>query len=203
MAITIKDILSIDDFSKVRIIAGENDLDRIVTSVSVIETPNDAKHVLKNSDEENFKYPGDFNISSLYAYRDNVDGLLELVNVLIKDEASALCIIDSYFHELPNEVIEFANERGFAILMIPSDTSYAHVIMQIMEMVIKDQNDLTLELKVKELMNPDNTRVKIRDICQSINRKFHENILVVTIELVHGVKISPAWLWDMFANIIS
>lgn len=200
MAITIEDILLLEEFSECTILTGKNNLDSILTTVTVVEAPLDEPWIAKSLEQEVFKYPGDFNISLLYAYRERKEEILKLIKVLVREEASALCILDGVVDMLPQEAIDYAESCGFPIMLLPFDVTYAHIITRIMEMIIKDQKDLAQELRIKELLNSKNSAEKIREISRTINEKFEDHHIVAKVKLLDHVKKSPIWLWDLFKN---
>jgi hypothetical protein len=200
MAITLNDVLKLDEFKNCRILSGRGNMNNMVTTVSVIESPLDLSAIETIKTNTDFGQPGEFNISALYAYKDDLSKVIEIVDILVKEEASALCIIDSHVRSLPQNVMEYADKNNFPIIMISENVSYSNIISKIMGMVISDQKDMVTELRLKELMNSLDANESTREICKSINIKFKDNIFVAIIEIAEGINASPMLYWDFFKN---
>jgi hypothetical protein len=191
MAITLEKVLTLPEFQECFILSGENNLDRPVYRVSVIELP------LKAEDHDKFGRPGDFNLTGLYAYRDQPEKLIELVSFLVQEESAGLCFIDSYFKTFPEKVIKYAQQNGFPIIRISDMVPYANIITGIMEMIIRNQEDAMLELRFKSLMDSTLVPSDIRSIVYGINESFKENTVALMIRQKKGFESAPADFWKM------
>jgi sugar diacid utilization regulator len=200
MAITVEDILLMDEFKDCKLLTGKRNLNNIVSTVTVIEAPMDQQYMESVKEIKQYGYPGDFNISALYAYKNDEEGMLDLVKTLITEESAALCIMDAYMSDLPERVASYAEDQGFPIMIVPREITYANLISKIMEMVIKDQKDIVTELRIKALVDPLTPKSNIREIAKSINGRFEENGAVITLKLVEATKTTPTLFWDFLKN---
>jgi purine catabolism regulator len=122
MSLTVRQILTIPELAEASLIAGEPGLDKQVTSVNVMEAP-DIAYWLRG---------GEMLLSSGYQFRDNVDGLEELVITLNSKGAAALGFKNRFVQEFPPKAVRIANEIGFPILNLPVGLPYSDIIRIVM-----------------------------------------------------------------------
>lgn len=118
--------------SKVK--SGKGVLDkRLIEWVSVIESP-----------VENFVRENEFVLSTGIGCHEDIDILLEFVNDVYKSGASALAIATGrYIFEIPNEIIQFAEERNFILIEIPWEIRFADIVHEVMrELNYIQQHDI-------------------------------------------------------------
>lgn len=113
---TVHNILSVD--SSITIYAGENGLDKKVLYVDVVEIPEGMYWANK----------GDFIVSTGY-FLALYPQLFELMlNTFIQRGVTGLGIkLGKYIHDIPEQVINIANEHAFPILGIPPHLSYRQI----------------------------------------------------------------------------
>lgn len=120
--VTVRWLTNIDFFQKnVRLIAGENGLDRKVTFVTVQEAP-DFYTLLDG---------GEFVLSTWYAFRDNIDaGLVALQN--LNHYASGVCIkTHRFLDEVPQSYVDFANREALPLFVVEKNVNFREVIRSI------------------------------------------------------------------------
>ena len=194
MPITVGNVVQSKEFINCKVISGIEGLYNLIYRVTVIESP-----VLENQGCDYGK-PGDFNITSLYAYKDNPQEIKELVKILINEKSAALCYADTYINDLPQEVKDISNENKFPIIKISTEVSYGLIISSIMEDIIKSQNHTLTEIKLKQLLDSSMTKETIRNFAYQMNKSFEECALVMMLNQDNIDKISAIDLWKNKLN---
>lgn len=141
---TVKDILSIPALRKLRVIGGEQGLNKRVSYVTVMEVPDIVKWLKGN----------DFIITSLYAFKDDIKEQIELIDKLADARCSCLAIkTGSYVKELDKLIIERADCRGLVLVEIPSETTYIEIIVNAMDKILEDRDiDFMIEKYMKDII---------------------------------------------------
>lgn len=122
MMLTVKDLLQIKSIEGIRVVAGEKGLDNQISIVNIMENPDTFDWLTSN----------ELLLSTGYIFKDN----LELQNRIIKELAeincAGLCIkIKRYFDQIPQNMIDLANQYGLPILELP----YGYTLSQIISII--------------------------------------------------------------------
>jgi purine catabolism regulator len=148
--ITIKDVLNSDVFKKYKILAGENGLNREVTTITVAEVP----------DAANWLRGGELVCTTAFFISNKDLEQKDWIESLILNGASALAIKTSRFlGVLPESIIECANSYKFPIIELDHEITWPVIIesfmdyltnqrikiMQLIEDVQRDLINLVLE----------------------------------------------------------
>ena len=106
--------------NKVKVVCGEKNLDRMVTSVTIMETP----------DGHNFVRAGEFAVTSGHCWRGDNDLALFALDQLIKNKAACLGVSKRYFPSdtLLKQMIEEAQKKIFPIVLLDDDVVYWEMI---------------------------------------------------------------------------
>lgn len=117
--LTIKDLLEIKAISGLKIVAGEKGIDNVISLVNIIENP----------DKFDWLSSNELLLSTGYIFKDNE----ELQNRIIKELAEINCAgliikIKRYFEQVPQNMIDLANEYGFPLLELPYEYTLSKVI---------------------------------------------------------------------------
>lgn len=174
MSITIHNILKLEVFKNSIILAGKGGLDRTVIRISVFDCPLD-----NDIESDRILQYGDFFISDFFQFKDNLQNTLHFFEVLIKTGSCGLCIINQYVNTLPNEVIDFCNKRNYPVIVIDYHISYADIIKDTMELIIQDQYNTILEMKISEVLNNNKSNREISRLLYEINPHLKNNITVI------------------------
>jgi purine catabolism regulator len=122
-------------------------MDNEITSVNVMEVP----------DIVDWVRPGELLLTTAYSISDNLE---EFNTLLPKFSQKGVCGLGiktkRYINELPESVIQTANQLDFPIIRIPPDVSYGDLMKEVFSYIIGEQT-LLLE-KINEFNN------QIRDI---------------------------------------
>lgn len=172
MSVTVGNILTLPSFKGAAILAGAKALDKIVLQVSIADSPVTAV-------DYKVAKEGDFNLSGFYYARENLASMYEFLNILIATNASGLCLVDEYIHELPGEIVEFCDRMNFPVLLNDVNIPYSVMIREIIELLISDGQRTLMETKIDSLVNDviDDARKLL--ILREINPKFMNYISVI------------------------
>ncbi len=151
-SITIRWLTEIDFFKQyVRLVAGENGLERKVTYVTVQEAP-DLYRLLSG---------GEFVLSTWYAFRDNIEeaGLAALRN--LNRTVSGICIkTNRFLDEIPQSYIDFANAEDLPLFAVDKDVNFREIIKSV-----------TIEINMSQM----NTLIRINDYYNFLFKAALEN----------------------------
>lgn len=172
MGITVQEALSLDVLKEARLIAGAGGLQRVIKRVSVLECPgcDEYKGLLRE---------GDFFLTSFYAFKDDELSLFTAVETLIESGSSGLCVLDLYMEDLPGEIKQVADRERYPIFMISRDLPYADVITDIMDLIIRNKENIITEMQVDQLLQAGADKNRVRSIAHQINPQFGEHILAI------------------------
>lgn len=117
--LTIKDLLEIKSISGLRIVAGEQGINNIVSLVNIMENP----------DKFDWLSSNELLLSTGYIFKDNE----ALQNQIIKELAEINCAglvikIKRYFETIPQNMIDQANNYGLPLLELPYEYTLSKVI---------------------------------------------------------------------------
>jgi purine catabolism regulator len=107
--ITLQEALDILPQNSIKLLTGEKNLHRIVTGVTLIETP-DVRDWVKG---------GELLLTTGYIYKDSPEQLLDLIKQLHQKKAAALGIkLNRYLDYVPEKILAKARELGFPVFAI-------------------------------------------------------------------------------------
>lgn len=130
MAITVKALLSTPAFAKFEVLAGKNGLDRMVTSVSVMDAP----------DIHNWLRGGEILMTTGYIMKDDTLKFLDVIKNINQAQAAALFVkITRFIDTLPAEVLALAEELAFPIVYMPVNLAFIDVIHPVLTQIVNDQ----------------------------------------------------------------
>ncbi len=144
--ITVKEALQLDILQGAKVIAGAKGLNRVISSVNVMEVPDIFDWVKK----------GDFILTTAYSIRNDPEAQIRLIPEFHKRELAGLGIkTKRYIESVPDKMIEIANKLNFPIIEIPLDVSFTDIINPILTHIVNKQTALLLKIDDvhKKLMN--------------------------------------------------
>lgn len=136
MSITIRDCLNLPSLSLGKVIAGHDGLDRIVTTVSVLE--------FNDTEETDILSPNELLISSLFCVKDDVDAQCKLLEKAIRsgDVGLVLFYADLILGPISPKILKLADLRHFPIILMPESDmglKYSDVISDVTEAIYNDR----------------------------------------------------------------
>ncbi|WP_152655984.1 PucR family transcriptional regulator [Oceanobacillus sp. CFH 90083] len=142
---TLKDILSVLQFSDLTLLNAQGDLERTVEMVDITETP----------DIKNFTTPHSFIVTTGMNYKDNQSGLISLIRELNDIEVAGLGIkLSRFLKKLDDEVIAFANKLKFPIIEIPESWNLGSITHHISSFILDEETEkLHFALDIQKELN--------------------------------------------------
>lgn len=157
MSITIKEMLDDKYFQGFKLIAGERGLGRLIHAATVFDSPDGYKW---------FKGK-EFVLSTGYLFLNNTQLFSEVILFLKKHNAAGLGIkTDRYLKDIPEEIIELANEIDFPIIEVPYDEPWVDLISRINAIAINRFISSMIEtVLLKDIpLRPFNLKKKVDEI---------------------------------------
>ena len=116
--ITLDKLLTINVLESYEVVAGTKHLDRRVSSVSVLETPEFEKYIIENS----------LILTTLYPIKEDVNLFKKLLHVLKEKNSSGIIVkIHRYIEKIPDDVLAIADAIDFPIITIDYDANLSTI----------------------------------------------------------------------------
>lgn len=149
MKVTVKEILNLNSFKEVKVIAGNLGLNKEVGNVYVMEVPDISSYVSKNG----------LLFTTLYPIATDEQALKSFIPNLVDLGLSGVAIkVGRYLDEIPDYMVRQADELGLPIFKLPSDANFSNLTNDILTQL--------LGMKTKEL-----------EFRESISAKLHTLLL--------------------------
>lgn len=130
VVLRVRDLLNMDVFTSGRIVAGFNNLDNIISGVTIIADPD----IRFFSNQLN---GGEFVLTSLYTTVGNYENF---IRPLVEKKISVLTIkIRRFVDSIPKELIDHANELGLPIIELDANMKDTDIMYPIMRKVFDNQ----------------------------------------------------------------
>lgn len=127
---TISDFLNLPNFSDLNLLAGENGLDRELTNVTVVDTP----------DGTNWLNGGEFVITTAYMLHEEKD-LLKFLQVLHEKQAAGVGIKENrYITTIPEAALKMADELNLPLISVPEAYPFVDIINPVLTQIISQQS---------------------------------------------------------------
>lgn len=131
MGITVKEALSIGRLKEGKVVAGGKGLNRIVSYVDILEVP----------DVLNWLRGEELILTTGYAIKDRPDIQEKLVLELARINAAGIVIkLNRFLDNIPEKMIEKANEVNLPIIQIPPDIPYIEITHPLLKEILLRQN---------------------------------------------------------------
>lgn len=179
MALTVKDILQLDGLQKMKLIAGQGGINRYVVSLGVADY--EFSSFAKESDKDVFE--SDMIILSTLLFAKEDPGLiLSAVKYLYSINAAAFACKSTVFHDLPQAVIDFADEHDFPIIQYGADLYIESIIFEILDAVRIEDDNFFSEENISNMIANGLTKAQVYTLSKNISLKFKEYIMAVYIK---------------------
>lgn len=130
MRITVREALKLPALKDAILLAGEAGLDRVITSVNIMEVPDIAKFVKKD----------ELLLTTAYPIKDDLAAQTNLIPELVKHGLAGLAIKPArYLHEIPKVMVKQAEEMDFPLIKLPIDASFNEIINPILAEILNRQ----------------------------------------------------------------
>lgn len=147
MGVTVKEILQLPSFRGAKVLTGHSNVERTVSSLSVLEVSNaDFSSQIVNSVQKEW-YAEELVISSLFSIKDSIEKQCETIQYLhdLGEVGLILYYVGIVMPEISDELLEFAESRNFMIICMPENDytlRYNEVIYEVMEAVVLSQQTI-------------------------------------------------------------
>lgn len=127
-----------------RVIAGSTGLNKVVSSISVLECM-DAKLLINELFKNDEFYGSEIVITSFVNAREDIDVQCNAVQRLYEGGEVGLILfyVGIFMPQIDDRLIDLCNKLGFTLICMPEnrmDCRYSEVIMDVVSAIIKDQN---------------------------------------------------------------
>ena len=122
MSVTIKDLLQLSLLADAKVVAGHEGLDKIITSVSVMESANEKELGIAFEGVSN-SYGKEIFITAFMAAKDNVEEQCNSIRRIYTEGAAAVVVyyVGSILKRIDEKVISLANELSLPIIVMPNN----------------------------------------------------------------------------------
>lgn len=147
--LTVKEMIKKCELWDFKVMAGEDGLNSVISYVTVLDAP----------DPSQWAKGGEFVITTGYCVKDDPQIFERVIEDLKATGAAAIGIkTDRFLHNIPDNVIEKANNLNFPIIHIPNHYAFTEIISPILTKIINDQAD---RLKKSEIIHKSFTQMVI------------------------------------------
>ncbi len=184
MALSVKDVMELPSGQKMQLLAGGKGLQKPVISVEIadyefapgINFVGGAKPAIAENLEA-----GSFIITSFLFAKDDPSLILSSVKTLETLGMSGLAYKKVIYDNLPQEVLEFAEEKGFPIFSFASNVWFENIIFDIMYAVQFDDREYLSEEKIFKMLEGRMSSAELDIIRKGISLKIQKYISVALI----------------------
>lgn len=143
MSVIIADLLKLPSLSMARVIAGGTGLNKVVSSISVLECM-DAKLLSDELFKNDEFYGSEIVITSFVNAREDIEVQCNAVRRLYEGGEVGLILfyVGIFMPQIDERLTTLCNELGFTLICMPEnrmDCRYSEVIMDVVSAIIKDQ----------------------------------------------------------------
>ena len=183
MAVTVRDLFSLDIMKNFKLITGESVLDNTIAGTEILDF-----EFLQESDlhrERTFDGNSIILTSFLFA-KDNPEDILDSIKQLIQLNVHAMAYKPVFFKELPEEAVEYAKLHNFPIMKFGGDEFYEDIIFSIRNLIEKDQAVDLMEEQLRDMVFKDFTEEETSLLYENLNPSFRHEVLGICIKDNNG-----------------
>lgn len=187
MTLTMNDVMNLGKLNECEVVAGHQGMNRVVKHISVIEVPEVAKWLKGN----------ELLLTTLYSIRNDEEGQISLIQKLNASGVSGLAIKPSQLPDIPQSIIDSANELNFPIIKIPVEIKYLDILTPVMNRLVNDkiilQEDVTQATSLLEevLLNNRGIVVFKENLKAIIKNPISIESELLSDQLLDGHRIEP------------
>lgn len=196
MALKVRELLQLQSLQGMSLISGEKGLDRIVCSAGIAdyEFAPDVDYHNDNAFEKD-----SFVISSLLFAKNDKRRILKAIEELYELGTSAFAFKRVIFEDLPQEVIDFSEEKQYPIFSFGEERYFENIIYEVMEAVQRDDTQILAEDKIKQMIDGELPRDEVNRISRGISLLFKRSAMAVYVKpRAAGMKLDTARIFRNF-----
>lgn len=130
MRLTVQQALEIGKLQEAVVVAGHQGLDNQILFVNIMEVPEVTK----------WMKGGELLVTAGFTFKDDPDLRKSLIYNLAQKNVAAFGIKPGqFFSEIPQDMIEYANDVGLPLIQLPPDVPYMEFMLPIFEILINNQ----------------------------------------------------------------
>lgn len=145
MYLTVGNAMELENFRSLRLIAGENGLNRKITKIGILDYEFTTKTVSAYT-------KGEFIVTSFLYARNNENLILEAVKSLNFCGASGLAVKNVFFNSLPQQVLDYANSHRFPIFSFDVPIYFEDLIVEFANTLRKYSDHNRYEVIIDEIL---------------------------------------------------
>ncbi|TCN27410.1 PucR family transcriptional regulator [Mesobacillus foraminis] len=131
MSFTVQNALSMPVLAEGKVIAGEQGLNRVITSVSIMDHP-DTSWIKR----------GDLLLTTGYVFKDDLDAQTRLVRQLAKRGCAGLAIkLKRFISAVPDEMIQEANRYRLPLIEIPFEAALSDLLVTFTHEIVNREDE--------------------------------------------------------------
>lgn len=188
IGVTVKDILQLPSLRGAEVLTGKNNLNRTVSSLSVLEVSNFDFFSKANQAVQEEWYAEELVISSFYSIKDSVEKQCETIQHLhdLGELGLILYYVGIIMPEIPEEVLQLADSQDFIIICMPKNDyslRYNEVIYEVMETIVSNQtvnDNFVKEALEKVSLLPEHMR-SVEITLKLLSDRLKANILLTNL----------------------
>lgn len=190
---TVKDLLRLSVTKDFSVVAGGNALNNPIQSVEILDF--EFTEGIQQVRETAFS-PHSLVLSSLLFANQRPERLIDTIKKLIELKVSALAYKPVIFEDLPNEVLNFANEQDFPILRFGGDEFFEDIIFEVMNYIKNKEHALFLQNIMRCLIEEEVSEKQIQSFLQQINKPFKKYVFTANIQMKQSE--GSQWMHSFF-----
>lgn len=169
---TVRQFLKLSSFKEMKVLAGENGLDHIITSVNIMDNP----------DALDWFSPGEMLVTSGFFFKDSKEAQEKVMKQLKNINCPALCIKPRrYFGNIPECILTLGNELQIPVIEIPYGISFAKITSLVMAETQEKydiNNKKSLEIH-EEFLQISLHGGGLKKICQSLSSMIENPVVLM------------------------
>ncbi|MEH7344328.1 PucR family transcriptional regulator [Bacillus sp. JJ1532] len=186
--ITVSDFQKVLEQEQIKLIAGDEGLDKVIEYLDVQEFPFKSTRVHKNS----------VILTTFYGFK-SIAEIIEHFEWYIKVGVSGICVHNVVYSEVPNELLDLANEAKIPLFYIPANIPYHLLYEKYLELIYEERSKIKGEIDQLNQNMLDALVIEKENhyIIQSLGKYLDEYIIYLNKEM----KVVSLWNSPHFSRL--
>lgn len=170
------DMLFLPSMKGSKVLAGKNSLRKPITKVNTLEMP-DIADWLKG---------GEFLITTAFAFKENVDSLMEQIPIYKAKKVRGIAIKPKRFIEITEELIATCNEYNFPLIQLPMEAIFADIVKESIQAISKKEyQTLALDQEMTgEMIQLIYKDTPIEDVLLFLQKRLGRKVFIVNYDYI-------------------
>lgn len=166
MSISLYEAMKLNHLKPLNLVSGKNGLANKVDKIGILD------HEIIEGIEGHFR-PGDFVLTTFTPIRHDMKAIEACIKALISCGVAALAIKSIYIHELPQPIIDLANQASFPIFLFDKTVYFEDIIEDLMLGMQSRSHIEILESKINLLFENDLKADIVSEMVLDLNQYFY------------------------------